>query len=674
MRGAVAADIEFVTATVIDLDPVRPKNTSSTAAELERALDAARKAAALCEGEGLVRPRLMLSGNGAQLWFALPGEQSELARDVLERGLKAFEAKLRAAVETPEVKVDSIHDVARIIKVIGTVARKGTDDDPERPHRTSAALEDFERAPDPKLAEILRTAPPPPAPPTKSRRMALPVVTEGNGRPAPAPPPEPGSARANRTPEGEYDWRHPVEMCSPVQRLWDHGAKDRSLAIFNMIVFFTHKGLALSEITDLVQEYDRRGLGKLAGRDAVEYIKRAYEKVVAGAREDGTIAPPCHSLQRLEYCAVNREPAVRCEIYDTVFDIEAAIDAVPQDLPAIDLEYRIRPILDAVAHRAPTVHGIYLAKISERFAIGVRDLRKAMPREPQTEGPRAHAGPARSESGDEPPSGAQPPAIEGEIYEDVSSYYVRTADGEVTISSFVIRPTKRIITEETEYICGTVTTDTGRGGVEVRWPLAAFRSKRDLVSHLPNADLQWTGTDNNVQGLLRLLAREDVPHLRGVTMLGEQVMGEERLWVGPDRVIGPAGFLDPAPVTYVPNGGSLHTKVRYRAADDASFRAVAEVVFRELPRMNTPEVVVPVVGWWFASAMKPRLMAKVGSFPILFLSGSPGSGKSSLVSNVMWPLFGVADAESYSATETEFALVKLLSSTRSIPIFIDEYK
>ncbi|HCF61323.1 MAG TPA: hypothetical protein DFS52_25420, partial [Myxococcales bacterium] len=49
-------------------------------------------------------------------------------------------------------------------------------------------------------------------------------------------------------------------------------------------------------------------------------------------------------------------------------------------------------------------------------------------------------------------------------------------------------------------------------------------------------------------------------------------------------------------------------------------------------------------------------------------------GKSSLCIDIMWPLFGIRDAEPYSATETEFALLKLLTSTRSVPVFIDEYK
>jgi hypothetical protein len=41
---------------------------------------------------------------------------------------------------------------------------------------------------------------------------------------------------------------------------------------------------------------------------------------------------------------------------------------------------------------------------------------------------------------------------------------------------------------------------------------------------------------------------------------------------------------------------------------------------------------------------------------------------------VFWPLFGIVSAEPFSATETEFALLKLLSATNSVPVFIDEYK
>jgi tellurite resistance protein TerC len=41
---------------------------------------------------------------------------------------------------------------------------------------------------------------------------------------------------------------------------------------------------------------------------------------------------------------------------------------------------------------------------------------------------------------------------------------------------------------------------------------------------------------------------------------------------------------------------------------------------------------------------------------------------------VIWPLFGVTASVPHSATETEFALIKLLSCTASVPVVLDEYK
>ena len=406
--GAGRKDIDIVTATVIDLDPVRPKDTASTDAELGLAIEAAKSAAAWCEAEGLVRPRLMMSGNGAQLWFALPPTVLEGdRRERVQAGLKSFEAEVRARVQSDAVHVDSIHDVARIIKVIGTVSHKG-DGHGERPHRVSSALSGFERVEDARLLVRIDAAPMPSQPEVRPRTW-LPVVGDT---------PAPGSTKAARTREGEFDWESPVEMCGPVRRLWEQGAEDRSLAIFNMVRFFAHKGLGLDEITDLVLEYDRRGLGKLKGRDGPAYVRKAYEKVLATAREDGSIAPPCHSLQKLGYCRVNREPDARCDLYDFVFDIEKVIEAVPQEAPARELEHRLKPILDAISHRDPSVHSKYLGLVEKRFGLKAKDLRKAVARAAST--------PAR-EPDEGVDSSVTEDVIEGEIYEDTCFYYCVTA-------------------------------------------------------------------------------------------------------------------------------------------------------------------------------------------------------------------------------------------------------
>lgn len=658
--GGEANHIAVLTATVIDIDPVRPKSTASSDAELAQAMAAAEVAITWCQDQGLIRPKLMMSGNGAQLWFALPPTPFEPERRArLLAGLKRFEADVRAQVAGARagagVRVDSIHDAPRIIKVIGTVSHKG-DGQGDRPHRISTPIGAFARQEDAQLLARLDAEPPRPAPAPRTAHTSLPIVRDV---------PALGTVTASRTPDGAYDWQHPVPMCSPVQRLWDQGAEDRSLAIFDMVRFFAHKGLGLSEITDLVLEYDRRGLGKLAGRDGVAYVRHAYEKIVQSARDDGTIPPPCHSLQRLAYCRVNREPGARCELYDAVFDIEKAIEAIPKDVPVRELEYRLRPILEAIGHRDAAVQSKYVALLAERFGLAAKDVRKTV---------RAAAtAPPQDGASVEPDTAAD--AFEGEIYEDTCFYYCITGrDEQKVISSFTIEPTMRVQTEDGEMILGEARTDKGTTVAGLRLPLSAFHSKRDLTRHLPSADLQWTGSDNHVQGLLRILARRPVPRRRGSTMLGDYRGGDHHVWLGPDCAIGKTGFLTPPPVIYVPSGASLDKRVSYLQIDDNAFRELARTVFRYLPQVNQPAVILPVIGWFFATPMKPSLMKTVGSFPSLFVWGSPGSGKSSLCTDIMWPLFGVRDAEPYSATETEFALLKLLTSTRSVPIFIDEYK
>ncbi|WP_375743698.1 hypothetical protein NR800_37430 [Corallococcus interemptor] len=664
--GAGSKDIEVVTATVVDLDPVRPKDTASTEDELSLTLQVATAAAAWCEAQGLVRPRLMMSGNGAQLWFALPpqslaGESHERA----QAGLKAFEAEVRARFQSERVHVDSIHDVARIIKVVGTVSRKGVGT-AERPHRAARALAGFERVEDPQLLERLLKAPmqPPVENLARPAQVALPL--------APSAPAPLGTVKARRTETGEYDWAYPVEMCGPVQRLWQEGAEDRSVAIFNMVRFFVHKQLGLDEITELVLEYDRRGLGKLKGRDGVGYIRKAYEKVMATAREDGAVAPPCHSLQGMGFCRVNREPDVRCELYDVVFDIDAAVERLAT-VPAQDVEYRLKPILEAIAHRPPSAQEKYLGLLEVRTGLATQKLRLSMARAVRTSSAGEGAEGADSKGGGKGSSGDD--TIDGEVYEDAYCYYTVTQRGEAkAISSFTFTPRALVETEEGEVFLGDVRTDKGTTLDGARLPRRAFNSRKELLHHLPSVHTQWTGSDNNVQGLLRAVARRPVPRLPGTTTLGDFKRGEHHVWVAPGCTIGTEGFLSASPVAYLPNGTSLESRIRYEATDDDTFAKVSRTVFEYLPQLNTPQVVLPMLGWFFATPMKPRLMEKVGSFPLLFIHGTQGSGKSSMCTDVFWPLFGVPSSDAYSVTETEFALVKLLSATRSVPVVADEYK
>ncbi len=288
--GAGKEDIEVVTATVIDIDPERPKNTASTAAELKAAKQVGDTVAAWCVKQGMLRPQLMMSGNGVQLWFAVPPIKLTAAnKETVKANLKAFEAKTRKSAENAEAKIDSIHDLPRIIKVIGTVSYKG-ENTQERPYRVSRPLGGFDRQDDKALAARL-LQPVTVKPRVSSQRQADKSSTTAKTALSPV--------KARRTADGKYDFAHPVNgMCSPVQRLWKEGFEDRSVGIFLMCRYFMHKKLGIDEITDLVLEYDRRGGRKLERRNNPgEYIHNCCSKIAQSRKDDGSISPPCHKLQ-----------------------------------------------------------------------------------------------------------------------------------------------------------------------------------------------------------------------------------------------------------------------------------------------------------------------------------------------------------------------------------------
>ncbi len=142
-KGGDAADIVAVTMTVVDVDPIRAEGFGkqpTTDEELAWAFKASEHLTQWHEGRGFLRPARGMSGNGVQLWFPIPRwEVKDGNRTVIPELCRAFEQECRDALPDSlrgKVSIDSIHDLPRIIKVIGTTSVKG-DNTPDRPHRVS---------------------------------------------------------------------------------------------------------------------------------------------------------------------------------------------------------------------------------------------------------------------------------------------------------------------------------------------------------------------------------------------------------------------------------------------------------------------------------------------------------------------------------------------------------
>jgi hypothetical protein len=120
-----------------DLDAERLSGISSTNAEVEASVALAKDVRAYLTNEGWPEPLLVMSGNGAHLWYRIQLPNDRASLDLVTRALKALAAKFG----TDEVKVDTtLSNASRILKVPGTMTCKGDNTD-ERPHRRSELLD-----------------------------------------------------------------------------------------------------------------------------------------------------------------------------------------------------------------------------------------------------------------------------------------------------------------------------------------------------------------------------------------------------------------------------------------------------------------------------------------------------------------------------------------------------
>ena len=345
------------------------------------------------------------------------------------------------------------------------------------------------------------------------------------------------------------------------------------------------------------------------------------------------------------------------------------IEHIPSETPKEDLAARLEPVLSMIRATGPLEREAYTDLIKERFKLRIGTVRKLL-----GPGPTEKKQKTRGGDGGEVSAGG---SRKGEVFEDTDHYYILgRGDEPVMISSFQIEPRQRILVEDGEIVDADVTTDRRTVHRNVRFPREAWQSKRNFLRVLRPVDLQWTGSDENVQGVLRLVASRTVPTRRGTLNLGYLNTRHGPRWITPDGMLRPPDASDEdEDIVYVPSGASLYNRVRYRDDDEAdATRELAAAILPNLLRLNTQGVVLPIIGWFFAAPLKVRIAEALGHFPIMVVWGTAGSGKSSLIMEVFWPLLGVVSAEPYSATETEFALLKLLSATNSVPVFIDEYK
>ena len=171
------------------------------------------------------------------------------------------------------------------------------------------------------------------------------------------------------------------------------------------------------------------------------------------------------------------------------------------------------------------------------------------------------------------------------------------------------------------------------------------------------------------------MSAQDLPIVQGATRCGYREIDGTSYWVEPTRALTATGEAPPNRLVFWNTGDDLSRRLRPLLPVTPQVEAAtAAYVLPRLLKLNTPEVMLPIIGWFFATPLKPRLQQILKHFPFLCVWGTQGSGKTSLIKEIFWPLFGVEDSDLTSVTDTEFTLIRRFSDSESIPACLDEYK
>lgn len=231
----------------------------------------------------------------------------------------------------------------------------------------------------------------------------------------------------------------------------------------------------------------------------------------------------------------------------------------------------------------------------------------------------------------------------------------------------------------------------------ITFPKIAFTSVSHMDKFTPVAAWHWLGHESDLRGLLPFLIARlkemGFPAIRATPTLGLHFIhvtsGKETTDDGGNATASACGSVEPVflgdkhtlthddtfigtqgPITWLPNKRE-HPKLDLTG----SVTEQGLVALRQwLPKINEPSVVWSMTGWYAATCMKPWLETKNYRFPILNITGTKGSGKTTLSQRIMMPLFGQIDAKGYDSGTTKFVQLALLGSSNAVPIAFSEFR
>ena len=200
------------------------------------------------------------------------------------------------------------------------------------------------------------------------------------------------------------------------------------------------------------------------------------------------------------------------------------------------------------------------------------------------------------------------------------------------------------------------------------------RFKDEVLSERFSTTIETSMRDSAVMDMVRKhISRQDVPDLTGQKQMGLSGTGDEI--VTPNGTIDEDGWVDEPDTIHVERDVGGERKF----VADPDEHDVGEIDNDDVARMielftrtRDSERFLPVLGWMYAAPFRRAIVDRTGEFNLLHVNGESGVGKTGTL-GIASRMVGMS-AEPFSCTDTTFATITTLASSRGVPIWLDEYK
>ena len=256
------------------------------------------------------------------------------------------------------------------------------------------------------------------------------------------------------------------------------------------------------------------------------------------------------------------------------------------------------------------------------------------------------------------------------IYAKSSSYYLATEDGSRRLTGFTIKILHDIRDQNGE-VSYELLLKNARGRTrKIIVPENCFASKASFARYL-SPDFPLFCSEKELVMISWHIRREEPTLQIGRDYIGLHYIDKKWHYANAEGSMSLDQDIDRVKV----NAKSLTIVNTSLDKEWPALDAKAmEQAIRAMFSFNVPQVAVPLSLWFLSAFFKPHYQETFSQFPLLFVFGEAGAGKTTSVLKLR-RLFAMDDVSLKSISDvTQFSLMAACNSSNMIPLILDEYK